>query len=807
MIQKSSYAVARRELLHFLAPSVCLRRASTAAVRPSTSKKQSQSTTPTENELAWSTLMPPEMLANDRPKQTRPVRETRTRPRIPHHPIPPEDKGEHSAPIRALRQSLRQRDNESVVEFWKALETGGWLTHLIPGDLYDLGQVVETYLARAPLGALRVGAENIAIWLATQNEHWALNSALRHHLRSERPHHVIQLFARLRRHPAFTGIIPPDESDDPQELRPPKPTVRSNQEKKERFAEAQVDERFLTFLYPIIAHTMLNDYPGALAIFLENEFDLQPAVLNQFLKRTALIRQKPLVDRLNLYTERAEFTKRITIWSNLLSRLVPLARAKQVDTIKDTVAQVSLAIDQGWLALYFENGKEETHDPQRVRLRDDGIPYITSVHWRGFGWALLECHALGAARELWVWLTQRGVRPTKEMWSAYLDGCCKAGFFSEVSWALEEMKQAQIEPDIISLSTMMVSLFMADDVEAGRSLFVNIKRLAGPADTWGQTAFVPKKELVLRAYNNAIRMLLKKREIQEAEEILAEMNAHGPAPDIVTYNEFIRRHGRAKDLESLGSTIRFILESDTLKPDVYTFTILLHAMKHIDKADVGRMVLDTMQDFGLDPNTGMLTSMIDVILTSQADQDHRSNIYNISLRPQLAPSDQIQTVDAHSTDEDPYDEALLILDYMEDQKARHLSPNEITYTTFLTYLGNAFRGGHLDESTVMTRMDRILSGMRNSDVEPNRVTMHVMMSIYLQCQHDGALQKALDMYRQIEAKGYHPRNDTWYMLLRGLFRLGEVGIAKAIVQDMMDAGHVPRGALARLVENVMSTHS
>lgn len=721
--------------------------------------------------------------------------------------------------------------HEALVE-WKA---SGWKNRpdrfLEEDQLVTLGELLIAYLERAPPGEKRALAEEAAIWLAGSKRHYPLAVALGYHLQRGDTTPIFDLLGRYEKanptHITTCKSLPTTSKYDvdPQTLK----DFRQRYPRNSKLGERLPPYHELYF-HLFTAYVILDDYLGALNCYLTYELPLTPETLSYFIGRMIPVDKTILRKRLVTYADRVTFAKQFAHSHGLVSKLKPHVKMRNSRQIMENAMRTLAATDEGWLkmelvstqnldltesemagifpdeeilgdgrdqqqafteqALIKEEAKSNPEYPHLVT-----VPCVTHRHWITYLHALLNSGATEDARRLWGMLEERKFQFMPAMWSTWLDGLMRTNQFGELSGVVNMMHKRKIEPDIVGYLALMLLSFHLNHIDRAMQILHQIRELVGPQETWGHTPFVPRAGLVLRTYNEAFRMLFKRQMIREANALLEELETKGPAPDIVTYNTFLRRHARGGDQVNFARLLSHIENHPTVRPDIYTFAVLFSATKATGRSDRVAILLDRMKTAGIEPNTVILSTLIDITLGGES-------------HPLIF--DAVE--DSHS-----YEEALLILQHMEDSRdngknkgrgpsKKNIEPSEITYGVFLGHLLRSHKQRIIDERVLLERLRVIIRGLRHKNAMPNRVTLHLLMNIYLRCKHEGALDRAMKIYRELKERNL-PRNDTYYFLLSNLYNRNELLLARQVIREMEAAEFQPRAALHSLVARIKTGYS
>jgi len=233
------------------------------------------------------------------------------------------------------------------------------------------------------------------------------------------------------------------------------------------------------------------------------------------------------------------------------------------------------------------------------------------------------------------------------------------------------------------------------------------------------------------------------------------MTSQGPQPDISTYNTFLRYYVR-RDNYSAISPILNEISLRRLRPDVFTFTSIVHAYLRQGKHDAIRRLEDVMERTGIRPNAVTYTAIIDSVV-KQGGQA------SIEL-------------------------GLALIQKMSEQG---LSPNEVTYTSIMAAL---YRDSSLNPYFIDSKRREIEERMRNAGIPANRVTFHILISAQLETPGPTGMSNALHKYQEMAKAGIQPRDDTFYMLLRGALMRRDTESGARILQEMDRIGFTPHGS-------------
>ena len=794
----------------FLVPSIHVRRATTVAeptkVATQTSKTEQQrerSTSKTKKQHNW-----PTRLLNVSPLALKQglndLRQALQPPKEGHAPFPPPSpfpgNGRPSVPavftgegkvhvaVSKLRREIIKKNMNTI------LETSNEVLALDPAefptrDRENLSDVLSKFLRNAPNGTTRSTAESVAVKLCNRGS-WAINSALRYHLNRGDSTKVLKL---------YNSII--DVASPVFMCSPKIPESHA----KLHWLQGKLPMMIMlgseaAVFYAIAAHAMKQDYLEA----LKTGMTVTPAVL---LPRRVRSWMQHAFDQ----KQRAAgldgvfYQYVIRIW---LSRLFHggierymrgLTAQRPHDSglygINELYALTKQGIQEGWLVLehggkYVDsrevlddqlNGTREACKPEPLEPQEEfppELPTIQPKHWVHF--LRLYFGLRPPAQEekpllIWEDALGMGVRPTPWMWSTLVDGYGRMGLIDIVYSIFERMRASKTEPDIRSMTALMGALFKMQtevSIQSAMDIFRQIRRQVGPAETWGHTAFVPNALLVVKAYNRVLDGLVRNKSTSRAVEIFENMRRKGPMPDVATYNILIHQYGRMRGTrKELASMLRALQEEKgRLKPDAYTFSIILTALRRHGMAGAEGLVLGSMEEFGVEPNVRVMGSLIETIFSRR--------------------------------ETDAWEEAQSILEVMEQEKRGTVRPNCIIYTQFISHLSRLRREALIEEQEARQRANEIIERMIQQGFRPNDITYHSLMTLYLTFRGRQAAEDALQWLVKIQEEGGGAKNVDWLVLIQGLVRRGDFDVAARAVRYMREVGFQPNDWLASQISHI-----
>ncbi|KAJ8474749.1 hypothetical protein ONZ45_g15840 [Pleurotus djamor] len=364
---------------------------------------------------------------------------------------------------------------------------------------------------------------------------------------------------------------------------------------------------------------------------------------------------------------------------------------------------------------------------------------FTEVCWTSFLVGFLKCGRKDLASKMWDDMTGLGVRPGVSTWTAYLDACDSMSASAEAQAGWELMLQQGIKPDALTYRALISAQFNAHLPDDAMKSFNSFLLDLGKTSPAKQTLVMKLKPSSNACWTSTIRQNLTS----------------------VSYNTFLKYWSRMGDLRMLASVMNDMTASG-IQGDVFSFSTILSALLKVGRDDAPDLMISLMRKHGVEPNVAIYSAIMDQ-----------------QLREQTVESLHI---------------AMRLLQKMELDPNLH--PNEVTYTSFLAGI---YRGSWLPPAVAEDWRRNIVTRMRKRGIKLNRVTYHILLKACLEYPEPEGISRAMAYYKEMVKKRIQPITITWFILLSGLLRRGEVELANQVVEDMVKSGAQPTGAIAELM--------
>ncbi|RPD64867.1 hypothetical protein L227DRAFT_519433 [Lentinus tigrinus ALCF2SS1-6] len=557
----------------------------------------------------------------------------------------------------------------------------------------------------------------MALFIAAGGSTNGLRALMSRAVWAKKPHEVLELYERYLsalRDKAVLLETEAEPSHSSQDSSPSSPSTPS-----------PIRDEIL--LCAITAYAQMDAFNDVLTMYLRVGTRIAPSTLEDFLRLLPP----------NLQPKLEEYVRRLET-ASLLSR--PEALSKHL---------VNLTRDNAAMALerLYSHTIAGTRNPdpwlavEDTELSGTRIIRLPHYFWPSFLKSFLSLRRTDLAARLWDDMLRLGVVPQLVTWNALLDGYARNREVDSVLSTWDLMANQGVKPDALSFRALIHALYQAGMYQEAEKHFAAFeKQFVKPGDS-------AHTDAILAVYNTIIYDLLFASRDEAAYALLKKMETHGPNPDIITYNTFLRYHARKDDLKAMAQILRK-LEPRGLRGDIYTFSTILSAMLKV-RPDADKMMINFMNRSGVSPDTTSLTAVIDHLLRERTPESFKA--------------------------------AMELLTKMERNEYPNVEPNEVTYTSVLTGIN---RGEWLEASVAADWSRRIWETMRNRGIRPLRSTYNVMIKASLGYPGREGVESAMAYYRDMQTERVHIGNDTWYILLRGLADRREIPLAAEVVNDM-----------------------
>ncbi|KAK7694915.1 hypothetical protein QCA50_002103 [Cerrena zonata] len=651
--------------------------------------------------------------------------------------------------ITRLRTALVNEEVELAYRYWVELSQKGLLRLLGPAHLDMCSRYLGGHI------------EDIALHVAVGGYPNALKEYLIFRLKQNNPDVVHRVYAEyFSKVQAQTELQEASGEDVAEEIdlsqaSPPHNTDGESEHLPSSDSSRELNDTFhlpmvhIDILCPKIAACAMQDrFRDALTTVLQTRVRLMPNATHLFAARFR--GRQDIRRKFSEYIPRLELGRLLSRPRSLTNQLFNLARTNADKSLERLYAQMKTAL--------LETDPWVVAKPQP--LDDKILVVVPHFAWGSFLSAFLKCRQLELAETLWDDLAKFKVKPDLHTWNSLLEGYAEASpnIAERVSSAWKAMTSQGIKPDTQSYRALIHGLFYSRFTREAMKRFDDFQTFVAVSrdlDEYG----------IVRVYNTTLHGLLINNMETEALTILQQMQDEGPPPDIVSFNTFMRYYERLGNTKEIANILRQI-DSLGLAGDVFTFSTLLRALLKV-RQDAVDVVFNLMDRQGVKANTALYTGLIDHILK----------------QPDITV---LKT-------------ALTLLTRMEQSDDKDLAPNEITYTNFIARI---LQADWLDVATVDEYHRDITQRMKDRNIAPTRPMYNILLKASLSNPSYEGLQYALMYFREMVDRKIGVGHDVWWIMLQGLARRKEWGLASQMAEEMDRSGFKPTVPLINLVNRI-----
>ncbi|CAM6061960.1 unnamed protein product [Sphagnum tenellum] len=240
--------------------------------------------------------------------------------------------------------------------------------------------------------------------------------------------------------------------------------------------------------------------------------------------------------------------------------------------------------------------------------------YHYNILFRIFGragkWDLVQ--------DLWAEMKTEKISATNVTFSTLIDGYAKSWRKEDAIVCFESMKQSGLQPDEVTINTLINAYKRFGDLESGKKLFQSLSFMHPTADNNLETAVMPEYKTGrtstsmislergfypknVETYNTMMDLYCCTGQFTEASRLLGDMMKVGVAPSIVTFNIMIKVCGRDGRLEEAKAIYRKMKEKNCV-PDIVTYNTLIALYLKAGKKQAALTYYRKMKEEGLCPD-------------------------------------------------------------------------------------------------------------------------------------------------------------------------------------------------------------
>ncbi|KAL2460172.1 Tetratricopeptide repeat (TPR)-like superfamily protein [Abeliophyllum distichum] len=354
-----------------------------------------------------------------------------------------------------------------------------------------------------------------------------------------------------------------------------------------------------------------------------------------------------------------------------------------------------------------------------------------------------------------------GNRPSEYTNSIILDGLCKQSLIHEAILFLQETKEKEAEPCVVSFNTLISGFCKMGFVDIAKSFFCMMFKCGLFPDVY--------------SYNILIHGLCVAGLMEEALDFTNDMEKHGIGPDQVTYN-IIAKGFRLLGMMDDGWKVTNRMLHRGLNTDLVTYTILICGHCQTGNVEEGFRLLEEMLSRGLQPSSISYSVLLSSLCKSGRIGEALSFLSEMQ-NAGLKPDDMMYSIIIHG---------LCKLGEVKRAVQLHkemcLKKITIDYVPHKSMLFGLCKKGAVSEAR--SYFDKVA----DSDLMEDIVLYNIMINKYAKL---GNIGEAIQLYKIAMLKGISPTIVTFNSLIYGFCKTRKLSDAKKWFNNIKMQGLVP----------------
>ena len=645
--------------------------------------------------------------------------------------------------LMRIRQAVKNKNAHAVVDHWLYLKQNNLLRYLGAVQIGKISELLATNFMPSP-GELKHWdkatqdmVDNIAFRAASLCCTDSLAKLMLLYIKRDDPVTVIRLYEK------FTNSL--GEKNAWEE------TLDDAVKKIDDFmAELHPDSdqhpfhsgRVSVLLAVTAAHAIKNSFQAALDTCNATNTRFDAFSITSFL--TKLDHDPELQKKMQIWVPRLNIAVQLSRPSLLSRRIVALADRDASHGIEKLYRAVIDGI----------TGPDAFIAAQPSNLTQTKKVSMNTILWSSFLGGFMRCRRRDLAAKLWDDMATFGIQHDVALWTAMIDAYDNIHAIDDALACWRMMRTQNIKPDALAYRAIISALFNGRKPDMAMQIFHEYQRR--------DVSLKGSDQLIV--YNTVLHGLLLVHRVQEAKDLLRNMQRAGVTPDRVSYNTLLAYYGRRESFNELADVVNEMANA-SLTGDVFFFSTILSALLKAGREDAPDIVFKLMRKQGVEPNVTTYSAIIDHQMRSDDEKSVRA--------------------------------ALLMLRKMELDP--HIHPNEVTYTSIL---GGLHRNKQLPQEKIQEWTKDITQRMKKRGIQLGQPGYHMLIKASLLNSQPEGLGSAMGYYNEMRERRIPMSHTTWYILLAGLLHREEWKVAGEVANDMFKSGTQPAGSVLELVSKI-----
>lgn len=178
-------------------------------------------------------------------------------------------------------------------------------------------------------------------------------------------------------------------------------------------------------------------------------------------------------------------------------------------------------------------------------------------------------------------MVERGIPCNVISYNTMIDACARSNAMDRVSTLLRDMNQNGVDPDLVTYSTLVKGYSLAGDVSRGFKVLEEMK----------SSGNLKPDEIMC---NSLLEGCAREHRIEEALQLLDDMQANGVVPSNCTLSILVKLLGRSRRLDEAFRLIDCLSARHSFRPNVQVYTCLISACIHNRRIDRAMAAHDAM---------------------------------------------------------------------------------------------------------------------------------------------------------------------------------------------------------------------
>eukprot|EP00746_Dinoflagellata_sp_MGD_P158203 gnl/MRDRNA2_/MRDRNA2_86416_c0_seq1.p1 gnl/MRDRNA2_/MRDRNA2_86416_c0~~gnl/MRDRNA2_/MRDRNA2_86416_c0_seq1.p1 ORF type:complete len:1075 (+),score=265.47 gnl/MRDRNA2_/MRDRNA2_86416_c0_seq1:152-3376(+) len=342
-------------------------------------------------------------------------------------------------------------------------------------------------------------------------------------------------------------------------------------------------------LKSLTEHSHTSDAEKAMDLVLQTEEQMDEVLFSSVIEACIRLRRLDLLSSMMQKFEKSGHTLSLTA-PTYGSMIKAFGQSKDVDRIWDLWREMGsrgvkpTAITLGCMvdALVMNNRVDEAWTLIHDLLDDEDMKssvntVIFSTVLKGFAMLRQTDRVFAVHAEM----VERQIPCNTITYNTMFDACARCGTMDRVPQLLEDMRQSHADPDIITYSTLVKGFCLAGDIDRSFRVLDEMK---------SDGKFAPDEIM----YNSLLDGCAKLHRVEDAQNLLEDMQEHGVNPSNYTLSILVKLFGRTRRLNQAFKTVEQISAKNGLRPNIHVYTCLMQACIQNRQLDKALTLHDTM---------------------------------------------------------------------------------------------------------------------------------------------------------------------------------------------------------------------